>query len=175
MEIERVGTDNYSAIPRPTSNGVKRILTVALLLTACAFLISLVYKPLSIPSLVEDERGSRASTVVIAERTVFVEVADTPEKRNVGLSRHEELAPDEGMLFVFPEDGMYAFWMKDMRFSIDILWISREGVIVDMRQKVAPETYPAAFTPRKPARYVLELPSGWVERYTVALGDAVQL
>ena len=113
--------------------------------------------------------------MVLAERTVFVDVADTPEKRSVGLSGHEELAPDEGMLFVFPEDGIYAFWMKDMRFSIDILWISREGVIVDMQQKVAPETYPAAYTPRKEARYVLELPSGWVERYTVELGDAVQL
>jgi len=154
---------------------MKRILTVALLLTAIAFLISLVYKPLSIPSLIEEENGSRARTVVLAERTVFVDIADTPEKRSVGLSGHKELAPDEGMLFVFPEDGMHAFWMKDMSFSIDILWLSRGGLIVDMQQKVAPETYPAAYVPRKEARYVLELPSGWVERYTVELGDAVQL
>ncbi|OGG77494.1 hypothetical protein A3B35_03630 [Candidatus Kaiserbacteria bacterium RIFCSPLOWO2_01_FULL_54_24] len=154
---------------------MKRILTVALLLTAIAFLISLVYKPLSVPSLVEEKSGPRVHTVVLAERTVFVDVADTPEKRSVGLSGREELAPDEGMLFVFPEDGMHAFWMKDMGFSIDILWISREGLVVDMQQKVSPETYPAAYVPRKEARYVLELPSGWIERYTVGLGDVVQL
>src|SRR3989344_9080436 len=127
---------------------MKRILTVALLLTACAFLISLVYKPLLIPSLIENNEGSRITTVELSERIVRVDVADTPEKRAIGLSDREGLAPDEGMLFIFPEDGIYAFWMKDMRFSIDILWISHEGFIVDMRQNVSPETYPAAFVPR---------------------------
>ena|SRR3989344_1052556 len=154
---------------------MKKILTVALILTACAFLISLVYKPLSIPSLVGSGDGSRTHAVVLAERTVRVDIADTSEKRAIGLSGHEELAPDEGMLFVFPEDSIYAFWMKDMSLSIDILWISREGLIVDMQQKVSPETYPAAYVPRKEARYVLELPSGWVEEYTVELGDTVRL
>ncbi len=154
---------------------MKKIFTVALILTGCAFIISLVYKPLAIPSLVESEGSARIHTVELRERTVRIDIADTPEKREIGLSSREKLAQGEGMLFVFPEDGLHAFWMKDMRFSIDILWISRAGVVVDLRQKVSPETYPATFVPREEARYVLELPSGWVEEYTVAIGDIVQI
>ncbi len=153
---------------------MKRIFTIALLLTGCAFLISLVYQPLQIPSLIENEESS-IRTVELSGRTVRVDIADTPEEKQIGLSGREGLAPDEGMLFIFPEDGIYPFWMKDMRFSIDILWISREGLIVDVKEKVSPETYPAAFIPREEARYVLELPAGWIEEYTVELGDVVEL
>jgi|SRR3989344_4008067 len=114
------------------------------------------------------------STVHLKEQTVKVTVADTPESRERGLSGRSELAPDEGMLFVFPEDGHYAFWMKDMRFAIDIVWISYSEEIVDVEEKVSPETYPAVFTPRRPARYVLELPSGFVEEHDVTIGDTVR-
>ena len=109
------------------------------------------------------------------DRTILVDIADTPQKREAGLSGRESLAQDEGMLFVFPEDGIYAFWMKDMHFSIDILWISHAGMVVEMQESVSPETYPATFVPSKGARYVLELPSGWVEAYAVEIGDIVHL
>ena len=114
------------------------------------------------------------STVHLKEQTVKVTVADTPESRERGLSGRSELASDEGMLFVFPKDGQYAFWMKDMRFAIDIVWISYSEEIVDVEEKVSPETYPAVFTPRRPARYVLELPSGFVEEHDVTIGDTVR-
>ena len=63
---------------------------------------------------------------------VCASVADTPEARQQGLSGRAGLGESEGMLFVFPKDGEYAFWMKDMRFSIDILWLSGNGTIVYM-------------------------------------------
>lgn len=119
--------------------------------------------------------SSTSPTVELKGRIIRVMLADTPEERERGLSGWEELAEDEGMLFVFPEDGRYAFWMKDMRFSIDILWISREGVVVDMRENVSPESYPTTFTPRTEARYVLELPAGYLEEYNVRPQDAVRL
>ena len=147
-----------------------RSVRVFLLLIACLTLIGAFFfwnQYVSIPS-------SEFSTVHLKGQIVKVAVADTPESRERGLSGRSELASDEGMLFVFPKDGQYAFWMKDMRFAIDIVWISYSEEIVDVEEKVSPETYPTVFTPRRPARYVLELPSGFVEEHDVTIGDAVR-
>ncbi|MDO8575927.1 MAG: DUF192 domain-containing protein, partial [bacterium] len=85
------------------------------------------------------------------------------------------LAADEGMLFVSPEDGGHAFWMKDMLFPIDILWISADGRVVYMAENVSPDTYPQSFRPDAPARYVLELPAGYAGAHGVSVGDVVRL
>jgi uncharacterized membrane protein (UPF0127 family) len=79
------------------------------------------------------------------------------------------------MLFVFPEDGLYSFWMKDMLISIDILWISADGEIVHIVERVSPESYPEHFVSESPARYVLELPAGYVGSRGISVGDIVRL
>ena len=95
--------------------------------------------------------------------------------REKGLSDHEPLAADEGMLFIFPTEGTYSFWMKDMRFPIDVLWISREKKVVDMWQNATPESFPLAFTPKTVAMYVLELPADFATHNNVRIGDMVSL
>jgi len=78
------------------------------------------------------------------------------------------------MLFVFPKDGKYAFWMKDMHFPIDIIWLSAEGSVVYMAQNVPPGSFPQTFRPDVLARYVLELPAGYAKEYNVVVGDIVR-
>lgn len=117
-------------------------------------------------------------------QTIRVSVADNERTREQGLSGRQGLAADEGMLFVFPRDGTYAFWMKDMRFPIDILWLSAsdrpsrdgsaEATVVYMAQNVSPDTYPENFMPDTSARYVLELPAGYAGAHTVEIGDRVE-
>lgn len=119
--------------------------------------------------------NSGPGTVQIGGRSVTVSIASTPEARARGLGGRASLAGDEGMLFVFDSDAKYRFWMKDMRFPIDILWLSSDGNVVDMRENVFPETYPEVFTPVAPARYVLELPAGLAKAYSVKVGDIVRL
>jgi uncharacterized membrane protein (UPF0127 family) len=114
-------------------------------------------------------------TIQLEGQTISVFVADTPTLEERGLGGRESLSSGQGMLFIFPTDGEYAFWMKDMRFSIDIVWLSADGSVVYMAQNVSPATYPQTFTPYKPARYVLELPAGWAKEYTVSLGDKARL
>ena len=113
--------------------------------------------------------------VQLAGETLHVFVADTESLREKGLGGRAGLPSDQGMLFVFTKDGTYGFWMKDMRFPIDILWLSSEGTVVHMAQGVSPDTYPQNFTSDKPARYVLELPAGWAVAHTVQIGDIVRL
>ncbi|QQG38342.1 MAG: DUF192 domain-containing protein [Candidatus Kaiserbacteria bacterium] len=168
---------------------MKRVFTVALLLTAVAVLISLVYTKLPTPLTQQQEQQEEqqeqrqaqqekqgvGETVELDGQIIRISVADTDEERQLGLSGREGLAQDEGMLFIFPEDGLHAFWMKDMLFSIDILWLSAEGKIVHIEKSVSPDTFPSSFSPSAPARYVLELPAGFSERYTVMQGDVVHL
>ena len=112
---------------------------------------------------------------IVGDTPVSILLADTPEKRTQGLSGRKSLGADQGMLFVFPEEGIYSFWMKDMRFSIDILWLSSSGEVVHIVESVTPESYPASFTPGKAALYVLELPAGFARVHGVTLGSIVML
>src|ERR1700679_2272851 len=61
---------------------------------------------------------------------VNVTLAQTQAQEELGLGDRDSLAAGQGMLFVFAQDGKYAFWMKDMRFSIDIIWFAADGEVV---------------------------------------------
>lgn len=121
------------------------------------------------------EKGDAGRTVTLAGQTISVSVADSEATRAQGLSGRSGLGENEGMLFIFPIDGTYGFWMKDMRFSIDIIWIAEDSRIVHIEPQVSPETYPNVFQPPVLARYVLELPAGWTSQYQVKRGDVVDL
>lgn len=101
----------------------------------------------------------------------FVEVVDTPRGRSQGLSGRDELLPETGMFFIFPRTDYHGIWMKDMKFSIDILWIDELGVIVDIERNVHPDTYPEVFKPGHPARFVLEIPAGAVDNSGLEVGE----
>ncbi len=119
------------------------------------------------------ESATRTLYVGVGKVPVEAHIADTPALRTKGLSNVAQLKLNEGVFFVFPEDGYYSFWMKDMNFAIDILWISKEKKIVYQLQSITPETYPHSFTSPTQARYVLEVPAGFVERHNILVGDAV--
>lgn len=114
-------------------------------------------------------------TITIGGVPVHVEVVDTDASRAQGLSGHAPLESDQGMLFVFETDGAYPFWMKDMLFPIDILWVDAQGKVVHIEKNVAPDTYPASFTPDSPARYVLEVPAGFTDQHDIQIGDTANL
>lgn len=115
---------------------------------------------------------SAPSVVTIGSTAVRVDVADTPGERMQGLSGRQILKDGEGMLFIFEEDGSQGMWMKDMHFSIDIIWAKSDGTIITIEKKVSPETYPNAFYASEPtARYVLEVPAGFAERHGIAEGQ----
>ncbi|HEY4514350.1 MAG TPA: DUF192 domain-containing protein [Candidatus Paceibacterota bacterium] len=130
-----------------------------------------VSTPIVIPTFSEQSK----STIIIDGHTIEVVIADSMEERAKGLGGRDSLAENEGMLFVFENEELQSFWMKGMLFSIDILWISSGGKIVDVRRNVSPSTYPESFTPRAPARYVLELPAGLSEEYDVAIGGEITM
>lgn len=104
-----------------------------------------------------------------------LEVADTEALRTKGLSGHAILHEGEGMLFIFPEDSRYGFWMKDTGFPIDIIWLDRDYHVVDVKKNATPASYPEIFTPISPARYVVEIPAGFFEEQHLKAGDTLEI
>jgi len=111
------------------------------------------------------------SRVVIGDTHYRVEVVDDEVGRSKGLSGRYRLDDGSGMLFVFDESDTYGFWMRDMNFSIDIIWVSDDFEIVHIETEVSPDTYPEVFYPSEPARYVLEINAGDVDRHRIKTGE----
>lgn len=105
-----------------------------------------------------------------------VELAITEEQQNVGLSNRTYLENNKGMLFVFNEEGDYPFWMKDMKFPLDLIWIDKNGIVVDMAKDTKP-CGPLCFGiyPEKKASYVLELNANTSNVVGLDLGDKIDI
>ena len=116
-------------------------------------------------------------SVRIAGTEIPVEVAKTAEERAKGLSGRISLEAGLGMLFVFPEPGNYSFWMPDMNFPIDIIWIT-DGKVVGMEKNVPNEfdpQNPVFYLPPEPVKYVLEVSAGFAQAHGIGIGDDVIL
>ena len=110
---------------------------------------------------------------VVKNLDLNLEVADTDAKREQGLSGRSKLPDNQGMLFSFEQPSFQSFWMKDMSFSLDFLWLDENKEIVDLTQNVAPETYPGTFSPKKPVKYVVEVGAGYVEANSLKIGETL--
>ncbi len=105
--------------------------------------------------------------------SVTAELAVTDEEKQQGLMFREKINDDQGMLFLFEEEGIHSFWMKNMRFSIDILWLDGQKRIVHLEPNVPPclsDPCPS-YVPVAAAMYVLELKSGCAEKHGLKLYD----
>jgi uncharacterized membrane protein (UPF0127 family) len=108
---------------------------------------------------------------------LVAEIADNDASRARGLMYRARLEPGSGMLFIFPEEGHYSFWMKNMRFALDMLWISSDGVITDILAQVPPcgEDSCPGLEPSGRARFVLEVESGFCAKHGLATGSRVEI
>ena len=110
-------------------------------------------------------------SVNIAGQNIKVELAVTQAEQERGLSASLDLAETEGMLFIFAESGRHPFWMKDMKFPIDIIWLNENMSIVYIKKDARPESYPEIYSPDKDSKYVLEVVSGFADKNNLKIGD----
>jgi uncharacterized membrane protein (UPF0127 family) len=108
-----------------------------------------------------------------------IERVDTAEARRQGLSDRASLCDECGMLFVFESSSYFPFWMKDMNFDIDIIYLDADMRVVDVFVNVSKESYkktpPETFSNTKPAKYVLELNAGKSKELGIIVGDVLSL
>jgi uncharacterized protein len=137
----------------------------------CLVLIVVIYKSLSISKVVSHR-------IIIGDKIFSVEIADTDSKRSQGLSGRMNLDKDKGMLFTFPKPDRYYFWMKDMNFPLDFVWINRNEII-DFTENVQIPFKNAidlpAITSKTAADMVLEINSGMINQKHIKIGDRVKI
>lgn len=118
--------------------------------------------------------------IKVGETEIWVEMAETPQEKARGLSGKEKLEKDEGLLFAFENKTQPSFWMKDMNFAIDIIWIA-DGKIVGIEKNVpAPgegtlDSELKFYKPEVGIDYVLEVNGGYSEKNSINLGNKVEI
>ena len=104
-----------------------------------------------------------------------IDLATTTAVQERGLGGRSVIPDGYGMLFVFPKDGLYGFWMKDMLVPIDIFWLDAKGQVVSVVSDADPASYPSVFYPAAPARFVLETAAGFARAHAIATGTLASL
>jgi uncharacterized membrane protein (UPF0127 family) len=118
------------------------------------------------PRVIIDSPSGRSTTVE-------VELARTPEEQQRGLMFRERLAPGTGMLFLFEETTVRAFWMKNTLIPLDMIFIDADGTVVGVVERAEPLTTGPRGVGR-PSRDVLEVAGGFVAEHAVRAGDRVR-
>lgn len=117
--------------------------------------------------------STRPGYLVLAGKKFNTEVVDTQATRERGLSGRESLAQDSAMLFVFDTQDQECFWMKDMKFAIDMVWLDENKKVTAIEQNVTLESYPRDYCHN--SKYVVELQAGTVAKLGLKVGDQAHL
>jgi uncharacterized protein len=116
------------------------------------------------------------SNVSIDGFNMTADLALTSEQKEKGLSVKEKLKENEAMLFVFEESAKHSFWMKDMKFPIDIIWLDSDGKVIHIEKRLEPCTSVftcTSYNPSRDSQFVLETVAGIVQRLNVSVGTDI--
>ena len=109
----------------------------------------------------------------IGQKEIQVALAQTSTEQEQGLSGTSPITENQGLLFIFPNESTPSFWMKDMNYPLDIIWISADKKVVDITPNLKPATFPKTFASKAPILYVLEVQAGFAEKNNIAIGTSV--
>ncbi|MFH0991985.1 MAG: DUF192 domain-containing protein [bacterium] len=104
---------------------------------------------------------------------IDVELAETSDKRQLGLMFRESLAENQGMLFVFDLEEVQSFWMKNTLLSLDIIYVNADYEIVSIHKNTVPQSE-EAYESGRPALYVVEVNAGFTDRHGIKVGDSMR-
>jgi uncharacterized membrane protein (UPF0127 family) len=110
--------------------------------------------------------------VCIRDVCIRAELAATGKIRQRGLMFRKSMPENRGMLFIFEKEALFGFWMKNMRFPLDIIWIGRNKKIVEIYEYALPcKDVCKTITPQAAALYVLEVNAGFAKKQGIKIGD----
>jgi uncharacterized membrane protein (UPF0127 family) len=160
---------------------VKLVHAALLIVTVLASPASVSAQRQPLPPWREPLPPARATAeIVVGDTPLAVDLALAPAEQSLGLGYRNGLAPGTGMLFVFPDADVRSFWMKGMRFCLDIVWIV-EDRIAGAAESVCPDPEGTAdadrarFRSGEPVTHVLEVPAGWLDANGYGAGTPVEL
>lgn len=122
------------------------------------------------------KEGYHQAKVDVNGFEILADIAYTDEQQAKGLSIKDSLNENEGMLFIFQNEGQHNFWMNKMKFPIDILWLDSAGKVIHIEPNLPPctsESNCTVYEPQKNSLYVLETVAGFAEKYEVTIGTDI--
>lgn len=124
------------------------------------------------PMMLADSPQPLVAETANGPKRFSIEIADSPEKRERGLMFRQSMGDDHGMLFVFPDTGPRAFWMKNTPMPLDLIFIGEDGRV---RALMHGEPFSTdTISPGVPVRFVLELKAGSAQKAGIAVGDRLR-
>lgn len=149
------------------------IFAVLLILILAVTISKNVFKRNLIPGL-----PTGNPTATINGHKISLTVVKTEQDREIGLSKVDSLPDDKGMLFVFDKPGIYPFWMRNMKFPIDIIFLNKNHVITIYQNvpnpTIATDNLPI-YKPESLVDMVLEIKAGTANKYNVKKGDTIDI
>lgn len=121
--------------------------------------------------------GYQQVNVTVNGLVLVADISVSNEQRTKGLSERDDLGENEAMLFVFGNEAKHTFWMRDMKFPIDIIWIDSDKTIIHIEHKLQPcssEVLCPTYKPIDNSMYVLETVGGFAEKYDIVEGTRVE-
>ena len=132
--------------------------------------IALVTVIILIVLLFLKKKPEKTISIQIKDRIFALEIADNPLSRSRGLSKRESLCPTCGMIFIHRQESTYPFWMKNTHFPLDIIWLDKNGKVVDIKQG-QPQNL-SILKNKTPAQYTVELNQNIIN---LSVGDIINL
>ena len=126
--------------------------------------------------MISGSNGHQQVNVTVNGLVLVTDISVTNEQMTKGLSEKDDLAENEAMLFVFGNEAKHTFWMKDMKFPIDIIWIDSDKTIIHIENNLQPcssEVLCPTYRPNDDSMYVLETVGGFAEKYDIIKGTRV--
>ncbi len=162
--------DNFS--------GTSWVAIVVLLLIFIAGIITVTSKEPKESSKPSDSEQTICATFVIKntdgkDACMAVEAADTDDERIRGLSGREKLDPGSSMVFVFDNSATHCMWMKDMKFSLDMVWLDEDKKITEIKKNLKPESFPEEFCAH--GKYVIEMNAGTADKAGLTAGQRLNI
>jgi len=125
--------------------------------------------------LIFKKTPEKQTKIKIGSTEIKAEIADTNLKRIKGLMFRKALPENEGMLFVFEKEDYHTFWMMNMSFPIDIVWINKDKEIIDIVKNAQPcRISCTSFRPKNIALYVLEVNANFTDKRNIQIGSKVE-
>jgi uncharacterized membrane protein (UPF0127 family) len=136
---------------------------ILILLCVCLFIFSRSYSPAHSP------------VWHLQNKDISLIVVDTPATRELGLGGRESLSENSAMFFIFDKPDIYPFWMKGMKFPIDIIWLDESYRIIYIESNLSPDTYPKPFGPSEKSLFVLETAAHFTEKNNLKVGETLNI
>ncbi|OGH08880.1 MAG: hypothetical protein A2152_02715 [Candidatus Levybacteria bacterium RBG_16_35_6] len=119
---------------------------------------------------------TKQPVAIIKNQRIDLLITKTQQDREIGLSKYKSIPNNQGMLFSFGKQGYYSFWMKDMKFPIDIIYISNDKIVTIYPNVMPPKKgqgSPPLYNPTAPSDTVLEINANLSKKYNFKTGDKI--